>query len=204
MSESDQKKLREIAPVIPLLSNSFSEETRLRQIQEIFDLDESFVMEKINYVKNLKTKYLNAIKKLVKETSTLTFFCVTDGITILKTDAWYFNYIAYKELGIKMLQTVYDEINRPGVLPFSPLSPETIREYEGDINICVDLSGTVNKFSNKGNKDRAAAWKFMSSVKNNTMRCIPAKIYATKEVISLNDQYGLIYSAIKYKSDKGK
>ena len=204
MSERDQERLREIAPVIPLLSNSFSEEKRLRQLQEIFDLDEAFVREKINYVNELKAKYKAAIKRLVKDKETLTFFCVTDGITILKTDSWHFNYIAYKELNINMLQTVYDEVNRPGVMPFSPLSPESIREYEGDINICVDLSGTVQKFSNRGNKDRAAAWKFMKSVKDNTMLCIPAKIYSTKEVLFLNNQYGLIYSAIKYKVEKLK
>lgn len=202
MSERDKTRLSDIAPVIPLLSDSFSEEKRLRQIQDIFDLDESFVKEKIKYVNDLKAKYLEAINKLIKKGETLTFFCVTDGVTILKTDSWYFNYVAYKELKIDMLQSVYNEINRPGVMPFSPLSPESIREYEGDINICVDLSGTVNSFSNKGNKDRAAAWKFMQSVKNNSMLCIPAKIYATKEVLYLNDQYGLIYSAIKYKVEK--
>lgn len=204
MSLRDQDRLREIAPVIPLLSTSFSEEKRLRQIQEIFDIDESFVQEKIKYVNDLKERYINAIRKLVKKNETLTFFSVTDGITILKTDSWFFNYIAYKELKINMLQSVSDEINRPNVMPFSPLSPEKIREYEGDFNICVDLSGTVDSFSNKGNKDRAAAWKFMKSVKENTMLCIPAKIYATKEVLFLNDQYGLIYSAIKYKVTKLK
>ena len=138
MEQDNIDKLTKIAPVIPLYRESFDFEVRLGYIGEIFGLEEN-AETLIEYAEQVKEAQLAKIEGMGIKDKTVSIFYYAQGVSIPPTDSWYFNKIIYDYLGMKRLP-IAEEFLENADNPFTPISNESLRNYEGDIVIYADLS----------------------------------------------------------------
>ena len=191
MDEQNIKKLERIAPVIPLYRESFDFEERLGYIGRIFGLEKN-ANQLIQYAKDVKETALTKINSLGLEEKTATLFYYMDGISIPPTDYWYFNKILYDYLGLKRTAKV-DEFLKNQKTPFDAISNESVKNYEGDVVIYVDLFGG-------GISDELAnnpGWKSLKAVQNGNVGILNGMLFAEKDVLYLAEQYKEILNALQ-------
>lgn len=195
MEEPELEKLRKIAPVIPLYREEFDFEKRLGYIGEIFGMKEN-AQTLIDYANKTQETAVNQLRALGLTDQTVSMFYYMDGVSIPPTDFWYFNKIVYDYMGLNMPQNTADFLSDPNVNPFTPISNEKIKDYEGDIVIYVDLmpdgSPAVPEIlqSNPG-------WSMLNAVKNDKVGAIDGMLYAEKDVLYLYEQYTCLLDAFR-------
>ncbi len=195
MEEPELEALRKIAPVIPLYREEFDFEKRLGYIGEIFGLQEN-ADALIDYAKKTQETAIEQLKELDLTDKTVSMFYYMDGISVPPTDFWYFNKIVYDYMGLKMPEITQEFLSDPNVNPFTPISNEKIRDYEGDVVIYVDIMAAGEPQvpemlqSNPG-------WQMLDAVKNDKVGVIDGMLYAEKDVLYLYEQYNSLMNAFK-------
>ncbi len=193
MEEPELEKLRKIAPVIPLYREEFDFEKRLGYIGEIFGMQENAKIL-IDYAKKTQETAVAELQELNISDKTVSMFYYMDGVSIPPTDYWYFNKIVYDYMGLKMTQTTQDFLNDPNVNPFTPISNEKIRDFEGDIVIYVDLM-TDGEPKVPEALQSNPGWMMLNAVKNQKVGAIDGLLYAEKDVLYLYEQYTSLMNA---------
>lgn len=195
MDEPELERLRKIAPVIPLYREEFDFAKRLGYIGEIFGMKENADIL-IDYAKKTQETAVAQLGQLQLTDKTVSMFYYMDGVSVPPTDFWYFNKIVYDYMGLKMTKTTEDFLNDPSVNPFTPISNEKLRDFEGDIVIYVDLMTDGQPkvpeilSSNPG-------WQMLNAVKEDRVGAIDGMLYAEKDVLYLYEQYNCLMNAFR-------
>ncbi len=193
MEEPELEKLRKIAPVIPLYREEFDFEKRLGYIGEIFGMQENAKIL-IDYAKKTQETAVAKLQELNISDKTVSMFYYMDGVSIPPSDYWYFNKIVYDYMGMKMTQTTQDFLNDPNVNPFTPISNEKIKDFEGDIVIYVDLMTDGEPRVPEALQSNPG-WMMLDAVKNQKVGAIDGMLYAEKDVLYLYEQYTSLMNA---------
>ena len=195
MEEPELERLRKIAPVIPLYREEFDFAKRLGYIGEIFGMKENADIL-IDYAEKTQKAAVEQLQELDITGKTVSMFYYMDGVAVPPTDFWYFNKIVYDYMGLSMPQITADHLNDPNVNPFTPISNEKIRDFEGDIVIYVDLMTDGEPkvpellSSNPG-------WQMLDAVKEDRVCAIDGMLYAEKDVLYLYEQYTCLMDAFR-------
>lgn len=185
-------ELSKVAPVVPVLDQELSQEKRLKLIGEIFD-----VQDKVdNILKDYKKNLDDAKKKLADAgiaDKTVSIYDYSNGaMTCFGNDIYYFNYIVYRELGLKAPKKVEDEIltDKSPQVEFSMknLSMETLPEYTGDFVFMLTYDD--DKIS-KELLDHTA-WKALEPVKNNRVGTLDSTLFASNGILYSKEQFNKV------------
>lgn len=195
MEQDNIDKLTKIAPVIPLYRESFDFEVRLGYIGEIFGLEEN-AETLIEYAEHVKETQLAKIEGMGIKDKTVSIFYYAQGVSIPPTDSWYFNKIIYDYLGMKRLP-IAEEFLENADNPFTPISNESLRNYEGDIVIYADLSAAGLEPEIPEILQTNPGWKTLTAVRENRVGVIDATLYTEKDVLYLQAQYDGIIKAFE-------
>lgn len=195
MDDSDIKTLSKIAPVIPLYRESFDYSERLGLIGEIFGLEDS-ANQLVKYAEDLKENAQNQLKELNLAGKSVTVFYYMEGISIPPTNFWYFNKIIYDDLKMTKLPIV-DKFLETMDSPFTSISNEKVKDYEGDIVLYADL-GFGDKPGIPDILSSNPGWLSLKAVQNDKVGVITATLFAEKDVLYLNEQYVNLISAFKH------
>lgn len=196
MEDDDITELEKIAPVIPLYRESFDFEERLGYIGEIFGLQDN-AQKLIEYAENTQKEALDRIKDMNLGGKTVSVFYYFDGVSIPPTDYWYFNKIIYDYLGMKRTEAAEEFLNNSQNNPFTPISNESLRNFEGDVVIYVDLMATNGVASVPEALQANPGWQSLDAYKNDKIGAIDAMLYAEKDVLYLSAQYSSLMAAFE-------
>lgn len=196
MEDDDITALEKIAPVIPLYRESFDFEERLGYIGEIFGLQEN-AQTLIEYAENTQKEALDRINEMHLSGKTVSVFYYYDGVSIPPTDYWYFNKIIYEYLGMKRTEAAEEFLNNSQNNPFTPISNESLRNFEGDIVIYVDLMATNGEASVPEALQANPGWQSLKAYQNDKIGVIDAMLYTEKDVLYLSAQYSSLMAAFE-------
>ncbi|MCM1441875.1 MAG: ABC transporter substrate-binding protein, partial [Roseburia sp.] len=196
MDDDSIKELEKIAPVIPLYRESFDFEERLGYIGDIFGLQDN-AKTLIDYAKDTQEKAIARLQELNLSGKTVSVFYYLEGVSIPPTDYWYFNKIIYDYMGMKRTAAADEFLNDPTNNPFTPISSEVLRNYEGDIVIYVDLAVTGGVPAVPDVLNANPGWQSLKAYQNGTVGAIDAMLYAEKDVLYLQAQYSSLISAFE-------
>ena len=192
MSASHIEQLSQIAPTIPLYTDSTDFALRLSYIGEIFGLEES-AAQLIEYADSLREDMIEKLQALDLSDKTLTIYTYMGAVTIPPERGWFMNTIIYDYAGIGRLPEVEAFMTDESGMAYEAISAEKLKEYEGDLVIYAgfgekEISTYVSE--NPG-------WQALDAVKENRVGIMDITPYAQKGVILLQDQYGQILEALK-------
>lgn len=193
MDEENIEELSKVAPVIPLYRESFDFDERLGYIGEIFGLEDR-AEALIAYAKDTQQAAVDAVDELDIKDQTVNVFYYLDGVSIPPTDFWYFNKILYDYLDLEQTQAVQDFLADENNGPFTPISNEKLKDYEGDLVLYADLFGDGQI---PPQLDENPGWKALHAVQEDRIGVIDAMLYAEKDVLYLAAQYEGLLEALK-------
>ena len=197
MSESQIEQLSQIAPTIPLYTDSTDFATRLGYIGEIFGLEES-ADKLIAYEKALREDMIAQLDALNLRDKTLTIYTYMGAISIPPDRGWFMNTIIYDYAGIKRLPIVEEFMKDESGMAYEAISAEKLKEYEGDMVIYAGFEETdISTYVSEN-----VGWQSLDAVKENRVGIIDITPYAQKGVILLKDQYGQVLEALKVAGQK--
>lgn len=196
MDDETIGELEQIAPVIPLYRESFDFEERLGYIGEIFGLQEN-AQTLIDYAEQTQAEAIQRLQELNLSGKTVSVFYYLDGVSIPPTDYWYFNKIIYDYLGMKRTAAADEFLNNEQNNPFTPISNEVLRNFEGDIVIYVDLAVTGGEPAVPDALNANPGWQSLKAYREGKIGAIDAMLYAEKDVLYLSAQYSSLMSAFE-------
>ena len=203
MDLSNIKKLQKIASqaVIPVYYDEYDFELRLGNLGEIFGLEDN-AKQLIEYANNVKKEGEEKIKAMNVEGKTLTIFSFfQSGVCIPPTfrDGWTFNKILYKDLNFKKTQKVEEYLNDRTSQAYLAISNEKVREYEGEIVLFADISARGNGEVTEvpDNVRTNVGWQSLKAVKEDRVGVFNATLYASKDVLYVEQQYDLLINALQ-------
>ena len=189
------KTLSNVAPVIPLYTDSTNFKQRLTYIGEIFGMNEE-AKKLINYADSLKESMVNRIKQLSLQDKTVTLFTYMGGISIPPERGWFMNTIIYDYCGLKRKDNVYDFMNDESVIAYNTISSEKIKDYEGDLVIYAGFGeDTIPTYVSEN-----PGWQNLDAVKENRVGILDITLFQQKGVILLYEQYLQVLNALKVAS----
>lgn len=192
MDDSQISRLEAIAPVIPLYRESFDFRQRLGYIGDIFGLEEN-AETLINYAEGIQAEAVDRIEAMGLEGKTVSVFYYAEGISIPPGDSWYFNKIIYDYLGMKRTAAAEEFLANSQNNPFTPISNESVRNFEGDVVIYVDLYSINGQPSMSEALMANPGWQSLKAYQEDRIGLLDAMLYAEKDVLYLAAQYnGLI------------
>lgn len=192
MTSANIETLSDIAPVIPLKTESTDFSVRLTLIGEIFGLEES-AEKLIKYSTDLKDKMLNKLNEIGVGDKTLTIYTYMGGISIVPERGWFMNVIIYDYLGVNRLDNVKEFMQNESGMAYTPISSEDLGKYEGDLVMFAGFDGaTISTYVTEN-----VGWKRLNAVKENRVGVIDITPYGQKGVILLYYQYYQIVEALK-------
>ena len=199
MEQRNIERLEEIAPVIPLWRESYDFEQRLSYIGEIFGLTEN-AQTLIEFAEATQKEALEEIRALGIENKTVSvFYYGNNGVSVPPMDYWYFNKILYDYLGLKQLDVTKEFLDDPNNTPFSPISNEVLRRYEGDIVIYAYVMSSVFGAGPSVPEQLTLnpGWRSLKAVQEDRVGLLDGMLYADKDVLYLRAQYGRILAALR-------
>ena len=199
MDQRNIERLEEIAPVIPLWRESYDFEQRLSYIGEIFGLTEN-AQTLIEFAEATQKEALEEIRALGIENKTVSvFYYGNNGVSVPPMDYWYFNKILYDYLGLKQLDVTKEFLDDPNNTPFSPISNEVLRRYEGDIVIYADVMSSVFGAGPSVPEQLTLnpGWRSLEAVQEDRVGLLDGMLYADKDVLYLRAQYDGILAALR-------
>ena len=189
---STVKSLSEVAPVIPLYTESTDFKKRLSYIGDIFGMKEE-ANRLIDYADSLKTNMVSRIKSLGLAEKTVTLFTYMGGISIPPERGWFMNTIIYDYCAMKRLASVEAFMTDESVIAYNTISSEKLKDYEGDLVIYAGFGeSTISSYVSEN-----PGWKNLDAVKENRVGIIDITAYQQKGVLLLYGQYQRIYEALK-------
>ena len=203
MDLSNIRKLEKIATqaVIPVYYDEYDFELRLGLIGEIFGVQDNANIL-IDYANKVKEAGEQAIRDLELDGKSVTIFSFYQaGICIPPTyrDGWTFNKILYKDLKFKKTQKVEEYLSDRTSQAYLAISNEKVHEYEGDIVLFADITARGNENSDKvpDNVATNVGWNSLQAVKNNKVGIFNATLFASKDVLYVEQQYSLLIDALR-------
>lgn len=194
MEKEQIEKLSKIAPVVPLLREEFDLEKRLSYISNIFEL-ENVKNELVEYSKNVKQGAIKEVQKLdIKSKKVTLFYYFFESLAVPPTNHWYFNKIIYEYMEFERTTYVDEYLKKPNLLPFAPISNESLPNFDADFILYVALTNET-KIPEALNEN--PVWKNLKSVKENKVAILDGNLYAEKDILFLFAQYDGVVSALK-------
>ncbi len=143
---------------------------------------------------------MEEIRALGIENKTVSvFYYGNNGVSVPPMDYWYFNKILYDYLGLKQLDVTKEFLDDPNNTPFSPISNEVLRRYEGDIVIYADVMSSVFGAGPSVPEQLTLnpGWRSLKAVQEDRVGLLDGMLYADKDVLYLRAQYDGILAALR-------
>lgn len=192
LSQTQIEQLSQIAPTIPLYTESTDFATRLNYIGEIFGLQDS-AAQLVEYANALQDYMIRELDAMNLRDKTLTIYTYMGAISIPPERGWFMNTIIYDYAGIKRLPIVEEFMTDESGVAYEAISAEKLKEYEGDMVIYAGFGETeISSYVTEN-----VGWQSLNAVKEDRVGILDITPYAQKGVILLADQYGQILDALK-------
>lgn len=112
----------------------------------------------IKYAEEVQKNAVEEISKLNLKDKTVSLFYYMEGVSIPPTGLWYFNKILYDYLGMKRTKMAEEFLADENNGPFTPISNEKLKDYEGELVIYGDLFGEGECISSIGGKSKVGRY----------------------------------------------